>query len=206
MMLRKDAPEVFTVWILLLQVASQGKKPRGRLIRDNGTPHDFSSLAIKTRTKEAWFKKALPVLVQMGWVISEVVDNVADGTTASSERQDDASKAQAGDEEEKGKKEEKEAVVVALPFPSEAFNAAWENWLAYRNHRRFDPYAPQSIPAQFSKFREWGERGSIDSITDSIRNNWQGLFAPKGNGKQQSFHLPTTSRVGKHVFEDSPTP
>ncbi len=195
LMLRKDAPEIFTVWILLLQVASQGKKPRGRLIRDNGTAHDFVSLALKTRGKEAWFKKALPVLLELGWVLSEVIDSQSDGTTLAqgdATVPQDGTSGKQGDEEGNGKKEEKEAV---LPFESEVFRQGWESWMAYRKFRRFDAYAPQGIAAQFSKFKEWGEPLSLEAMSESIRNNWQGLFPPKVNGKP--YVKPTPARVGK---------
>jgi len=67
LMLQKDAPIIFTVWILLLQVASRCH-PRGSLLTSSGQPHNSESLSIKTRAKVEWFEKSLPFLVQIGWV------------------------------------------------------------------------------------------------------------------------------------------
>lgn len=67
LMLRADGPLIFAAWILLLQVASRCET-RGTLSRDDGTPLDSESLAIRTRASKTLFDKALPALVQMGWI------------------------------------------------------------------------------------------------------------------------------------------
>lgn len=67
LMLRADGPTIFAGWILLLQVASRCDT-RGTLARDDGTPLDSESLAIRTRASKTLFDKALPALVQMGWI------------------------------------------------------------------------------------------------------------------------------------------
>lgn len=66
-MTRKDAAEVFAVWILLLQVASRCN-PRGVLVRSNGQPLDPEAFSLKTRAPSAWFQKAIPVLMNVGWI------------------------------------------------------------------------------------------------------------------------------------------
>ncbi len=94
LMQRADAPEVFTAWILLLQVASQAdKNSRGTLRRTSGEPHTAETLSLKTRGKEAWFTKSLPILVQMGWLVAETVDGKDDGTSTSGSRQSGAADA-----------------------------------------------------------------------------------------------------------------
>lgn len=60
-----------------------------------------------------------------------------------------------------------------------AFLAAWTDWQAYRVERRLAAYKPLTVAARFASFIEWGEAGSIASIRESIRNNWQGLFPPR---------------------------
>jgi hypothetical protein len=64
------ASEIFTAFILILQVASRCQ-PRGTLIRD-GRPHDASSLALKTGGRCEWFSIALEVLssTEIGWIES----------------------------------------------------------------------------------------------------------------------------------------
>ena len=68
-----DAPSIFAAWVLLLQVGSKCSR-RGTLSRANGKPHDAKSLARMTRAPEEIFKKAIPVLVRIGWVSLQAVD------------------------------------------------------------------------------------------------------------------------------------
>lgn len=63
----KNSLEIFTCWILMLQVASRCK-PRGSLLRDNGTPYDSIGLARKTRGKPEWFDIAIPFLLKLAWI------------------------------------------------------------------------------------------------------------------------------------------
>ncbi len=67
LMARPDSAEIFSAWILILQVGSRSQS-RGSLLRDNGIPHTAESLSIKTRGKLEWFKKAIPYLLQIGWL------------------------------------------------------------------------------------------------------------------------------------------
>mgnify|MGYP001577792281 CR=1 FL=1 len=67
LMMLKDAPEIFSAWILMVQVASRSQV-RGTLLRDDRTPHDAESLSIKTRGRKEWFEKAIPVLEKLRWI------------------------------------------------------------------------------------------------------------------------------------------
>lgn len=64
------ASEIFTAFVLILQVASRCQ-PRGSLVRD-GRPHDAASLALKTGGRSEWFELALEVLSspEIGWIES----------------------------------------------------------------------------------------------------------------------------------------
>lgn len=53
--------EIFSAWVLMLQVASRCQ-PRGSLLRDNKKPHNASSLSVKTRAPENWFILAFEFL------------------------------------------------------------------------------------------------------------------------------------------------
>ena len=59
------------------------------------------------------------------------------------------------------------------------FQAAWREWLDYRKSQRWKPLKPASITRQLAALSEYGEAGAIDSINQSIRNSWQGLFPIK---------------------------
>ena len=63
------------VWISNLQVASRCK-PRGTLVRDDGTPHTSASLARLTRIPVSVLDEAIPRLLTIGWL--EVVQRDSD--------------------------------------------------------------------------------------------------------------------------------
>lgn len=78
----KDGAEIFSAWVLMVQVASRCH-PRGSLVRGNGSPHDSASLAIKTRAPKSWFDKALKFLTEnTDWVeITELAYGCQDDDT-----------------------------------------------------------------------------------------------------------------------------
>jgi hypothetical protein len=57
----------FGAWIGTVQVASRCK-PRGTLMRDDGTPHTVESLARITRIPAGVFEEAVPRLLSIGWL------------------------------------------------------------------------------------------------------------------------------------------
>jgi hypothetical protein len=71
---------------------------------------------------------------------------------------------------------------AALPpeLNTEAFKKAWGAYLAYRREAKIKAIKPTSIAAQWKTLAEWGEPAAIESIEETIRNSWQGLFPPKG--------------------------
>lgn len=64
---RKDGPEIFTAWILMVQLASRCAE-RGVLASSDGRPYAADDMAVKSRAPERLFTKALPELIRMGWV------------------------------------------------------------------------------------------------------------------------------------------
>jgi hypothetical protein len=64
-----------------LQVASKCKR-RGLLVRDDGKAHTPESLAAKTRAKPAWFERALPFFVKLGWLKMSAVGRQLDSRTS----------------------------------------------------------------------------------------------------------------------------
>ncbi len=80
-------------------------------------------------------------------------------------------------------KEDKDTVrqqmwIVRLPFGSEAFIASWKSWVTYRKEMK-KSLTDSSVQAQFKEFALWGEQKSTESIEQSIKQGWQGLFEPK---------------------------
>lgn len=66
----KDGAAHFAAWVTITQVAARCQ-PRGTLLRDTRQPHDSRSLARMTRIPKEIYDKALPRLVQIGWLSSE---------------------------------------------------------------------------------------------------------------------------------------
>lgn len=89
-----------------------------------------------------------------------------------------------GKEEEGKEGAQARAVGNELPeFPqilkTDAFLAAWSDWLAYRRERKLSAWKPRTIQAQLATLADLGEPSAVESIRQSIRNGWQGLFEPR---------------------------
>jgi len=82
-------------------------------------------------------------------------------------------------EDNKGDKDtvQQQGWIVRLPFGSEAFLSAWRSWVAYRKEMK-KKLTDSSVTAQCREFALWGEQKSIESIEQSIKQGWQGLFEP----------------------------
>lgn len=101
---RKDGPQLFGAWVVILQVASRCGE-RGTLLRDNGTPHDSASIARMTRFPESTIKEALNTLssTECGWleiIGDEELEEIPQ--CGAGFPQDDAPKSHPTDEERNG--------------------------------------------------------------------------------------------------------
>lgn len=67
-----------------------------------------------------------------------------------------------------------------LPFESQEFSKMWIRWIDYRKELK-KPLKDATVTAQWAEFKIWGEEKSVQSIQESIKNGWQGLFEPKKN-------------------------
>jgi hypothetical protein len=76
------------------------------------------------------------------------------------------------------------------PFPPAldvpVFHAAWGEWLAYRRSMGWKIPKSKTIALRFKEFETWGVEAAVESIHQSIRNAWQGLFKPKQSPPQVS--------------------
>lgn len=77
--------------------------------------------------------------------------------------------------------------VEELAFPARLdcreFHETWALWVSYRRERKLAVLKPTSIKAQFEEMASWGLERAIGAIRLSIRQNWQGIFEEKSNGK-----------------------
>jgi len=74
---------------------------------------------------------------------------------------------------------EVQGVTLPAELETEAFRAAWADWLAYRRECRVSKYKPRALAAQLATLAEWGHDVAIESIRQSIRQQWRGLFELK---------------------------
>jgi len=77
---------------------------------------------------------------------------------------------------------------------TEAFKAKWTSWLEYRRGQKWKPLKPASILGQWGELAQWGELDAIASIEQSVRQAWQGLFRPKGEGPRPAHQKPQAAR------------
>lgn len=99
-------------------------------------------------------------------------------------------------------KEAKPAEVQGVTLPAEleteAFRAAWADWLAYRRECKVSKYKPRAMAAQLATLAEWGHDVAVESIRQSIRQQWRGLFEPKASfGSAQGVSAESKKRSDK---------
>ena len=76
MMEEPDGPAMYGAFLATLLVA-QRCKPRGALIKSDGTPHTAATISRKTRVPQSVTQRMLDFLVDVGWV-EEVRDGKKD--------------------------------------------------------------------------------------------------------------------------------
>lgn len=74
----------------------------------------------------------------------------------------------------------KDIVLPALPIElnSPEMAETWNQWIEFRKSIRAR-ITPISANRAFKDFSKWGQSAAIESINESIRNGWRGVFAPK---------------------------
>jgi hypothetical protein len=66
-----------------------------------------------------------------------------------------------------------------LPFQSDEFKGAWNDWKQHRIEKR-KPITPLSAKKSLLELSAMGEARAIAAINHSIANGWQGIFEPTG--------------------------
>lgn len=77
----KGGPEIFAAWVLIVQLASRCAE-RGVLASSDGRPYDAADMAIKTRAPAGLFQKALPYLVEIGWLAESASTSAESASTS----------------------------------------------------------------------------------------------------------------------------
>ena len=93
---------------------------------------------------------------------------------------------------------EVQGVTLPAELETETFRAAWADWLAYRRECKVSTYKPRALAAQLAMMAEWGHDVAIESIRQSIRQQWRGLFEPKASfGSAQGVSAESKKRSDK---------
>lgn len=162
MMAKPNASELFSAWIICLQVGARSE-PRGSLVRSDGSPHTAETLATKTRGHKEWFQKALPYLTQIGWLEQVATDYQS---TTSQLPVECESPGQEGRKEgierieEKEEKEERASIDKAsksfkLPTASEVTEYAKSIGFVLDGEYFIDKYTANGWMVGKSKMKDW---------------------------------------------------
>lgn len=82
--------------------------------------------------------------------------------------------------EEEIREDKKNATAEILPFDSENFKYAWNEWLAYKKEKK-QRLTQKTKEMQLRKLGTVTEDEAIGMIGQSIQNGWAGLFEYKNN-------------------------
>lgn len=182
-MSHKKGAEIFTAFILILQVASKCPE-RGVLVNKKGVPYTAESLALKTRGNVEWFRFALDFLSsnEVGW-IQKQVDNQHGTTTLPAEWESTGS--DLGKKEGKNRTEQNEQNGNAFEELSSeddygSLISIWGEYQQHRKQKRSDPYTEVGLNRLVSLFKSHAPKGRVSSlmvavIQKAMVSNWKGL-------------------------------
>ena len=104
-----------------------------------------------------------------------------------------------GKERKEGKGKDSRVTAVDLPFESEDFAEAWNDWVVYRKEKK-KKLTPSTIKMQLKKLGSVEEIRAIRMIAYSIEKGWEGLFEENVSNvtainvpSSQIFRKPQTS-------------
>lgn len=185
----KNAPEIFSAWVLIVQVAS--KMPtRGRLENSSGplTPED---LALMTGFPERIFRSAFEELQKPGiqWIFANLPErpDVLGESPSASGSVGTEGKGTEGNRTEwngiEGKGTEKGFARLDPWFLSHEFVSAWDGWEEMRKASKSKP-TDQARKLAFEKLKSLALDDmdlAIKIINASIESNWKSFYQLKGD-------------------------
>ena len=185
MITQPDGAELFSAWVLIIQVASKCQ-PRGSLLRGDGKPHDAASLSLKTRAPANWFQKCFDWLeANTDWL---AIENVADGRQVDARLM--APGYQAGDYRIGGEGENGKEGGEGLPAPAIDSEVPTEQ-------QAIDAVMNDGIPADFCRlaYRDWSDNNGCNSR--NVPKPWGGYVRTRWRYEQVEW------RSGKHRGQQS---
>jgi uncharacterized protein YdaU (DUF1376 family) len=70
-------------------------------------------------------------------------------------------------------------VIMPEALDNLEFATAWQEYISYRSTAGFKTLKRPSIQRTLNEMATWGCEAAIQSLHNSIRNGWQGVFAPR---------------------------
>jgi len=105
-----------------------------------------------------------------------------------------------GKERKEGKGKNSRVTAIDLPFESEDFAEAWNDWVVYRKEKK-KKLTPSTIKMQLKKLGSVGEIRAIRMIAYSIEKGWEGLFE-ENVSNVTAINLPSTQIYRKPQTSD----
>lgn len=172
--------EIFTVWILTVQLAS--KMPERGVLADADGDLTFEDMELKTKYPKKLFETWLPWLAkETKWIINPNLEDYQSGDRPTAEGVVVVRKKRIeGNGIEQNGTEQN-----AIPADLESDRQIIESWLAYKRERG-DTYKPQGLKALWAVIREIPPDKRAASITNSIASGWKGIYEKKGGGSNGS--------------------
>jgi len=111
------------------------------------------------------------------------------------------------------KSNKKESTFALIESETQEFQAAWDDWIAYRRERHLN-CSKSTIKAQLAEFSAWGAARATIAIRAAIKGGWASCYPPKDEIGQKSpaVHSAPAARPtcfaydGKSWPLDSPGP
>lgn len=165
---KENGVQAYGLFMLLASLCSKHRRPREGWLTDDGTssgtPWSPSDIGRRYGLSQETVVSLLDVLEE--WVVPIDVDNLAeaepepiipDGGAASPAQE----------------------ITFPAPLDCDEFKTKWSEYTAYRQARKIKPLLPISQNHQIKMLAGWGKAAAIESIDQTIRAGWMGLFAPK---------------------------
>lgn len=179
LMSHSDGLAFYGAWQLILQTASKCLD-RGVLSRDDGTALDAHAIAVKTRAPESILRKAIPVLIEIGW-LELFGENPAGGCgiPAGIPQEGARNRIEGREENRRNRRESFKAMEMPPILETGPFIRAWADWVDYKAETKF-PLTPSTAKAQIKMLIAHNSPLKAQRCIEvAIASGWRAPFAPK---------------------------
>lgn len=169
---QKDRTDLLAGWYLLVGIAAkQPRAERGKITRD-GRPLTCEEMAMMTGFPAQVFDRALVFFSDpaQGWLDSDEIGQIRTDSDSLGQVPPTLPTIPTIPTKE-------EAPAACLPFSSEAFKKAWDEFQTHRRQLK-KPITPLAAEKQLEQLRQMGEARAIAAINHTIARGWQGIREP----------------------------